>query len=85
MIAVWWALWVLAAAALVWQIRRALRHESMQDQIVRETRERAEAAREVDDLELLYSMPAFDPAWDAGRERLWNAIRDEQTKGDHTP
>ena len=27
--------------------------------------------------------PAYDPAWDAGCERLWDAIRDSQhTKGD---
>lgn len=28
---------------------------------------------------------APDPAWDAGRERLWDDIRDNHTKGDHTP
>lgn len=28
--------------------------------------------------------PAFDPAWEAGRERLWDAVRDNQNqhKGD---
>lgn len=26
--------------------------------------------------------PALDPAWEAGRERLWDAIHDNQQKGD---
>lgn len=44
--------------------------------------EQATAAREIDELELLYSQPAYDPAWNAGLERLWDALRDEQQKGD---
>lgn len=43
-------------------------------------REQAETTRQVDELELLYSLPAYDPAWAAGMERLWDAIRDEQQK-----
>lgn len=37
-----------------------------------------------DELELLYLSRAYDPAWDAGRERLWDAVRDQQnqTKGE---
>lgn len=36
-----------------------------------------------DECELIYGMPALDPAWDAGRERLWDAVRDNHTtKGD---
>jgi hypothetical protein len=35
-----------------------------------------------DELELIYALPAYDPAWDAGRERLWNPIHDEHTEGE---
>lgn len=61
------------------QIRRARRHDSERDRIIRASLLTPEAAREVDDLELLYSQPAYDKAWDAGCERLWDAIRDEHT------
>lgn len=30
----------------------------------------------------IYNLPAYDPAWNAGLERLWDAVRDEQQKGD---
>lgn len=38
----------------------------------------------LDQLELAWDAPAYvrpapDPAWDAGRERLWDAARDEHT------
>lgn len=72
------ALLGFSLAATVWQIRRAVRHESTRNRLIREAHERAAAARETDGLELLYSLPAYDPAWDAGRERLWNAVRDGQ-------
>lgn len=41
----------------------------------------------LDQLELAWDAPAYgettvDPAWDAGCERLWDAIRDERQKGD---
>jgi hypothetical protein len=62
------------------QIRRAQRHDSERDRIIRASLLTPEAAREVDDLELLYSQPAYDKAWDAGRERLWDAVRDNQQK-----
>jgi hypothetical protein len=57
--------------------RRGRRHPLERAQVLA-------AAREVDELELLYAMPACNPAWDAGRERLWDAVRDEQQnqKGD---
>lgn len=71
------AVLLFSLAATYWQIRRAMRHESRRDQFMHE---QAEAAREVDDLELLYSMPAYDPAWEPGMERLWDAIRDEQAQ-----
>jgi len=88
------------------QLRRAMRHESERDRIIAASCLSPEAAREVDDLELLYSLPdydrataavddgltqifeqlgpppAYDPELDAGCERLWDAIRDDQTKGD---
>lgn len=35
---------------------------------------------EADPLELLYRAPAYDAALDAGCDRLWDAVRDEQTK-----
>lgn len=76
---------VLSLPVACWQIRHAWRHELERDRIIREAHEQAEIAREVDRLEVLYSLPAFDPAWDAGCERLWDAIRDEQQKkGDQT-
>lgn len=62
------------------QVRRARRHDSERDRIIRASLLTPEAAREVDDLELLYSQPAYDKAWDAGRERLWGAIRDEHNQ-----
>ncbi|MFE7972965.1 hypothetical protein [Streptomyces shenzhenensis] len=64
----------------IWQVRRAARTESTRDRIVREAHERAEAAREADALELLYSLPAYDRVWAAGRDRLWDAIHDDQQK-----
>lgn len=74
---------LLAGAVPVtrWQARRARRHDSVRDCIIRQSLLDPDAAREVDDLELLLSLPAYDPAWDAGRERLWDAARDKQ-KGD---
>lgn len=37
---------------------------------------------EADPLELLYLAPAFDAELDAGCARMWDAIRDEQQKGE---
>jgi hypothetical protein len=62
--------------------RGGRRRKSERARLIREARELVAAAREVDELELLYSVPAYDPALDAGCERLWDAIRDEQQKGD---
>lgn len=99
------ALLAFSLAAAYWQIDRARRHEAMRDRIIRAANEHAEAAREVDDLELLYSLPdydraaavideglsglfeelgpppAHDPAWEAGKERLWDAVLDQQDEG----
>lgn len=68
-------------AVCLW--RRERRRPLERDQIIAAAVDRA-AARELDQLELLYSLPAYDPAWDAGCERMWDAIRDEQQnqKGD---
>lgn len=84
------ALWIVAAVigvslpTVYRQIRRANQVvESERDRIIREAHARAAAAREVDDL-VLAALPAHDPAWNAGLERLWDAIRDEQQNGDHT-
>lgn len=68
-----------ASVALV---RRARRHDSVRDRIIRASLLSPEAAAEVDDLELLYGMPAYDPALAEGCERLWDAIRDTNTEGD---
>ncbi|MEU1448714.1 hypothetical protein [Streptomyces mirabilis] len=76
------ALLAFALVAAYWQIRRACDYESDRDRIVREAHEQAHTAAEVDDLELTYSLPAYDPAWAAGVERLWDAVRDEQNKED---
>ena len=59
--------------------RREQQQPLERDRIVREAHQRAQVAHEIDDLELAYSLPAYDPAWDAGRERLWDAVRDTQT------
>jgi hypothetical protein len=64
------------------QIRRAQRHDAACGLIAHASGLSAEGAREVDELELLYALPAHDPVWEAGCERLWDAIRDEQQKGD---
>jgi hypothetical protein len=69
---------VIGLPALYVQIRRNMRNESQRDRIVREAHARAVTAREIDDLELAYNLPAMDPAWDASRERLWDAVRDNQ-------
>ena len=68
------------------QIRRAQRHDAARsDLIAHASVLSTEGAREVDELELLYSLPDYDPAWEsAGCERLWDAIRDEQQKGEQT-
>lgn len=77
-------------AACCWQIRRAERSLSERDQIIADARNRTGlpaaapdnqpgADYEAQDFcELTWAMPAFDPAWDAGRERLWNDVRDTQ-------
>lgn len=74
------AAWTVTALTVagVWA-RRGVRVGSGRDRLMCEAHERAEAAREIDELELLYDLPAYDPAWDAGRERLWDAIRDNHT------
>ncbi|MFI5687842.1 hypothetical protein [Streptomyces sp. NPDC051636] len=67
--------------AAYWQIRRAQRHESVRDRIIRESCEYAGLAAQVDDLELCWDLPAYqrpDPDLDAGCDRLWDAIRDHR-------
>ena len=54
-------------------------HESERDQIIRASLLSPEAAAEVDALEIQFAQPAYDPALDAGCERLWDAIRDTNT------
>lgn len=73
--------YIVLAVALY---RREQRRPLERDRIVAAAHARATAAHEIDDLELAWSLPALDPAWDAGRERLWDAVRDNQnqTKGD---
>lgn len=63
-------------------LRWAMPAESTRDRLIREAHARAVVAHEIDDLELAYNLPALDPAWDAGRERLWDAVRDNQHKGE---
>lgn len=86
----------VSLAGTVVLTRCGRRRESTRDRLIREARARvrdADAQRwatepgalaELDELELLYSLPAYDPALDAGCERLWDAVRDEQhnQKGD---
>lgn len=78
------AVLVVAVAPIVRVlVRRAREAHAQCDRILAESCPPSVLA-EVDDLELLYSLPAYDPAWDAGCERLWDAVRDEQNhqKGD---
>lgn len=70
---------VVVVPVAVVQCRRALRHEARRARFLRE---QAAAVREVNELERILGLPAYDPAWDAGRERLWDAVRDAQHKGD---
>lgn len=68
-------------AAACRQLRAAGRQT---DRIIRETLDGADLAAQVDDLELLWDVPAYqqpDPDLDAGCDRLWDAIRDEQQQG----
>lgn len=75
--------------AAYWQLRRAQRHEAARDRIIRESCELpvpAAADNEAgtdcaaaDECALIFSLPAYDPALDAGCERLWDAIRDTNT------
>ena len=68
----------LALLAGIWQTRRTARRESIRNRLIREAQQGAEATREIDELELIYAMPEFE----AGLNRLRQAIRDEQQKGD---
>jgi hypothetical protein len=58
----------------------ALSGPSDRDRIVREAHERAQLAAARDAIELAHAAQVPDPAWEAGLERLWDAIRDEQQK-----
>lgn len=75
--AVWWVLCALPVVfVVVWQVRCALREPLERDRLIRAAHERAAVAREVDDLELLWTLPAYG----TGLDRLRQAIRDEQKK-----
>lgn len=74
----WWLLWGLVVAVLAWQTRQALREPSQRDRSITAAHERGAAAAAVDDLELIWSMPAFDPDLDAGCDRLRQALRDHR-------
>jgi Flp pilus assembly protein TadB len=66
--------------ALFWQIGRARRVESERDRIIREAHQRADQAREWDDIALAWDLPAYtgpEPA--AALERLRQDINDQQT------
>lgn len=74
---------IISAAGTYAVLRWAVPAES--DRMIRETHERADVAREIDALELAYALPSYTPPdleLDAGCERLWDAIRDEQQKGE---
>lgn len=76
-----------AALVLRWQIRNLRAASATSDRIVREERDRRPGTNAAvqDELELIYGMPAYtapDPELDAGCGRLWDAIHDEQQKGE---
>ena len=78
----WWLLWSLVVAVLAWQTRQALREPLERDRITAAADERAADAAALDDLELIWSMPEYDPELDAGCDRLRQAIREH---GEESP
>lgn len=83
------ALMALYAAVALWLMRQEGKRQPDRDRILRDSvaRDPVETTPGTDvavqdALELLYSMPAYDPAWEAGMELLWNAAHDEQQKGE---
>lgn len=75
------AVLVVSLAGAYRLIDRAQRRVSSRGRIVREAHQRAEQARVLDPV----TLAATDPAWEAGRERMWDAIHDNnhnQAKGD---
>lgn len=78
--------------AVWWQFRAAARDEARKGQFIREhcrppvlrvppapDNEQGINLADADECALIYSLPAVDPSWDAGLERLWDAARDEHT------
>jgi hypothetical protein len=77
------AVLVASLAGSYWLVRHCRTSDRRRAQFIRDLGAQPTAvAREVDELELLLSLPAYDAALDAGCERLWDAIRDEQNKGE---
>lgn len=56
----------------------ALSGTSDRGRIIREAHARAEEAARRDPIELARAAAVSDAAWDAGVERLWDAVRDAQ-------
>lgn len=75
------AILAFAVPAAYRQIRCAAFYESEQARIVRETHERAEAARLLDPVTLAQSERDYED-YAAGRALLLDALRDEQNKGE---
>lgn len=86
------AVLVVALVGGLWQLRAARREDARQERFIREhcwpSALRVPCApdnapginlADADECALIYSLPAVDPAWDAGLERLWDAARDEHT------
>lgn len=72
---------VVGLASSYWHIRRAMGEESRRNRIIREARERAEAARQLDPTMLARAAGPADPHWVDRNERLLRALRGEQQDG----
>lgn len=69
--------------AAYWQFRRAQRHEAQRARFIRAVEEKADTARKWPAIEEAWDLDAYDgPDLNARLERLRQAIRDEQRKGE---
>jgi hypothetical protein len=81
-VSAWWIAWAAAVVGVFWlQVRRAVQADR---RIVRALLEAEPGINPGDqsECERIWSMPAYDPDGTAGFDRLRQAVRDEQQKGE---